>query len=315
MSDKSSPPRSGSNKPVMIAALVVVLAAVAVAAWFFLFSGDEAPEGVQVTEGESLVAGEAPSDLAAYLEKNWAPNLPEGTTYRVEGNRVLDLAGEEDGTTFKVAEIEFLALDTENEPPHFVDVRAKGIDIVLPAGSGPLGADRLQGEVTYAYQYDAAEKRLQVPAVVVDFPQVATLNFSGIFTDMTLSAGAGPEAALSGVGSSKVEKLSLVFTDRSIVKWALEQQAASQGIDADALRTQGKLMLAAMGSQLEGDIEKQAVEAAGVVLEKTENVTLEITANPSEPFPFANFLALGMGAGGMPDLSALEPLNLTIKAY
>lgn len=320
MSDTSPRPPQGStpgssNRVLVVVVSLVVLAAVAAAVWFFVFAGDDAPEGVKVETGQSMVGGAAPDDLAAYLERTWAPNLPEGVSYSVEGNKVMGLAGEVDGSTIKVEEIEFLALDTENDPPHFVDMRVKGLDLTLPEGAGTLGTERLQGDVVYAYEYDPEAKTLRIPAIVFDFPALATLNFSGDFTDMTLSPGGGPESALTQVGEAKIDRLSLVFTDRAIVKWAIEQQAAEQGIDAEALRTQGKLMLAAMGSQLEGDIEKQAIEAAATVLEKSENVTIEITADPAEPFPFANFMALGMGAGGMPDLSALEPLNLKIEAY
>lgn len=320
MSDPTSRPAGGSNpgggnKLLVVVVALAVLAAIAVGAWLLFFSGDDAPEGVQVETGQAMVSGGAPDDLAAYLERTWAPNLPEGVTYRIEGNKLLDLNGTIEGSTIKVQEVEFLALDTANEPPHFVDMRVKGLDLTFPQGAGALGTDRLQGDLVYSYEYDPDAKTLKIPAIVLDFPALATLNFSGDFTDMTLSPGGGPESALSQVGEAKIDRLSLVFTDRAVIKWAIEQQAAQQGVDADALRTQAKLMLAALGSQMDGDIEKQAIEAAGTVLEKTENVTIEITANPAEPFPFANFMALGMGAGGMPDLSALEPLNLTIEAH
>ena len=43
-------------------------------------------------------------------------------------------------------------------------------------------------------------------------------------------------------------------------------------------------------------------------------ITLTITANPAEPFPFAQFMLIGQSGGGLPDLTALEPLNLTITA-
>ncbi len=315
MSDSSSKPRSG-GKPLVLVGLVVVVVALVVGAYFLFFADSgSAPEGAQVSEGTSLVEGGAPSDLTAYLERTWVPTLPPGTTYRIEGNKLLDLAGEKDGAKFQIQEIEFLALDTENEPPHFADIRVKGLDVAMPPGQGTLGVERMQGDAVYAYQYDADAKHLAVPAVVFDLQGVGKLEFNGAFSDVTLDPASGPEGALNGIGGGKIDKAGLVFTDRGVIKWALEQQAKEQGLEVDALRTQAKLMLVAMGSQFDGKIEKQAIEAASTVLDKTENATIAITASPSEPFAFSKFMALGMGGGGMPDFSALEPLNLKIEAY
>jgi len=307
-------PRKGAGKGLMIAALVAALGGAGVGAYYAFFDAAGVPPPAAVG-GTALVGAGEVGDVAAYLDRMSTAEEKARVTYRVEGNSLLDLAGTSpDGKSkFTIEEIEFKALDTEHDQPHFVDMRITNLAMTAEPGALPAGLTELAGNIVYAYEYDPATRTLDVPAIRMDFEGVGSIDLRGSFSEIDLFAGT-PDEALAGIAGAKINAFALVLTDQVVIKSLLEEEAKKQGVDLATLKTQASAMLTMLETQLEGDIEKQAIRAAKVILDKTEGVTVTITATPAEPFPVAQFLALGMGAGGMPDLTALKPLNLTIEA-
>ncbi len=307
-------PRRGNNI-LLIAGVVLLLVAIAAGVYYGFFAGRQAPEMAAVGEASLIEQASAPSDLQAYLDRTLTPEQKEILTYRVEGNRMLDVSASdpETGGSFKAQEIEFKALDTANPEPHFVDLRIKGLEIVLPPDRAVQGLGTIKGSMVYAYRYDAATRTLEVPAVQLAMDGVATLGFTGSFTEVTLFAGT-PDEALAGVSGGLIKAFTFQLKDETLLRGLLEETAKSQGTDLATMKTQGVAMLTILESQVTGSIEKQALAAARTILDKEGGVTLTISASPTQPFPFAQFMLIGQSSGGLPDLSALEPLNLTITA-
>ena len=312
---KTTPPRRPGNL-LIIGAVVLLLVVLAAGIYYGFFAGKDTPEMAAVGEAP-LVATEAaaPGDLQAYLDRTLTDEQKQRLTYRVEGSRMLDvaLADPESGGSFKAAEIDFKALDTVNPQPHFVDIRVKGLEIVLPADRALEGIEKITGSMVYAYSYDAAGRTLEVPAIQIAMDGLATIGFTGSFSEVTLFAGT-PDEALAGIAGGKIKAFTLQLKDETLLQGLLEEAAKSQGTDLASMKTQGIAMLTILEAQVEGSIEKQALAAARKVLSKDGAVTITVTGNPTEPFPFAQFMLIGQSGGGMPDLSALEPLNLTIAA-
>lgn len=306
--------RRAGNLP-LIAGVVLLLAAIAAGVYFLVFAGKDTPEMATLGDAPLVAAPEAPIDLQAYLDRALSAEQKQAMTYRVEGNRMLDVTARDaaGNGSFSAKEIEFKALDTANPEPRFLDVRVHGMEIVLPADRRMPGLERVTGSATYAYSYDPAARTLEVPAIQLVMDGVATVGFTGSFSDVTLFAGT-PDEAMAGLAGGKAKAFTFQLVDQTLLRGLLEETAKSQGTDLAAMKTQGIAMLTVLESQVTGSIEKQALVAARTILEKEGRVTLTIAANPAEPFPLAQFLLIGEGGGGLPDLSALEPLNLTITA-
>lgn len=307
-------PRRASNLP-LIAGAVLLLLAIAGGIWYAFLADKGAPEMAAVGDAPLIAEATAPSDLAAYLDRTLTPEQKQQLSYRVEGNRMLDVAAADPDTggSFRAAEIEFKALDTANPEPHFVDLRVRGLEVVLPPDRRPPGIEKVTGTATYAYRYDPAARTLEVPAIQFVLDGVATIGFTGSFSDVQLFA-ANPDEAMAGLAGGRIQAFTFQLVDQTLLRSLLQETARSQGTDLASMKTQGIAMLAVLETQVTGSIEKQALAAARTILEKEGRVTLTIAANPAEPFPFAQFMLIGESGGGLPDLTALEPLNLTITA-
>lgn len=316
MTQPQSPAPRRANNIALIAGVVLLLVAIAAGVYFAFFAGPSTPEMTQV--GDKPLVGEtagAPNDLAAYLDRTLTAEQKSLISYRVEGNSMLDVVAKSpDGSEgFKAKQIEFKALDTAHEEPQFVDARITGMEITVPADRLPGGVGPVKGSMVYAYSYDETAHTLEVPAIRMDLEGLATIGFTASFTDVTLFSG-NPENALDGLAGGKIKALTFQLKDQALLKAMLEETAKSQGTDLATMKTQGIAMLSILETQVTGSIEKQALAAARTILSKDGNVTLTITASPAEPFPFAQFMLIGQSGGGLPDLTALEPLNLTITA-
>ncbi len=305
-------PRRSNNIP-LIAGTVLLLVAIAAGAYFAFFAGQGAPQMTAVSDAPLVEQAAPVSDLQAYLDRTLTEDQKKLLTYRVEGNRMLDvMAKSADGSqTLTAQEIEFKALDTAHAEPYFVDMRVKGMEITLPPDRLPASVGPIKGSMIYAYKYDEAAHTFEVPAVRFDLEGLATIGLTGSFTDVTLFDGTGN--AMDGLAGGKIKALTFQLKDQTLLKAMLEETAKSQGTDLATMKTQGIAMLTILETQVTGSIEKQALVAARTVLTKDGTVTLTITANPAEPFPFAKFMLIGQ-SGGLPDLSALEPLGVTITA-
>jgi hypothetical protein len=311
---RPQPPRGNNN--LMIAAAAVVVLALLVGAYFLFFDKDEmgSGAGVSVSESQALVGGGKVGDLQAFLEKSIGKENLAKATYTLDGNTLRDVSiPTPEGKAITAKEITFLALDTENPEPHFMDVRVKGLYAPLPEGQIP-GVTELRGDIVYAYEFDPAAKTLSVPATEFKFPGLTTINVSAKFTEVSQIGGATPDEAMSGMAGAKIEDLRVVWADEKVLRAVLEQTAESQGMTLDQLKAAASQAMPALEAQMTGDLEKMVLAAAKTALDKVDDVTITIVADPAEPYPLAGFLALAMGPGGMPDFNALKPLNLTIEA-
>jgi hypothetical protein len=310
---RPQPPR-GNNTLMMAAAAAVVLALL-IGAYFLFFDGDEmgGSGSASVSESQALVGGGKVGDLQAFLEKSIGKENLAKATYTLDGNTLRDVSiPTQEGGTITAKEVTFLALDTENPEPHFMDVRVKGLVAELPEGQIP-GVTKVEGDIVYAYEFDPAAKTLSVPATEFKFPGLTTLNVSAKFTEVSQIGGATPEEAMSGMAGAKIEELRVVWADEKVLRAMLEQTAESQGMTLDQLKAAASQAMPALEAQMAGDLEKMVLAAAKTALDKVDDVTITIVADPAEPYPLAGFLALAMGPGGMPDFNALKPLNLTIE--
>lgn len=313
MATPQTTPPKGKNTTMLIAA-AVVLVAVIVGAYFLFFSGGtKVAEGPVIPEGAMVGNGDV-GDIEAFLKKSLGEDAMQKATYTVDGNTLKDVTiTGPDGETVTIKEVKFLALDTQNEQPKFMDVRLTGISAQVPEGKIP-GVTKLDGDVVYAYAWDEASGSLSVPAVSLSFPGITSISLSGDFTDIQSLGGGAPEQAMSALAGAKIKNMTIVWADEAIIRAALENLAKEQGMTLDELSAGAQFMLSQIEDQMKGDLEKQVLDVADTVLSEIDPVTITLKAEPTEPFPFAKFMALGMGAGGIPDLSALEPLNLTIAA-
>jgi len=314
---RTVPPR-GNNTTLIVAAAVVVVALV-VGAYFLFFKGDDAGPaggiaGGEPSQSQALVGGGKVGDVKAFLEKTiGAENLAQAK-YTLDGNTLRDVSiPTPDGKTITAKEITFLALDGEHEDPYFMDVRITGLSAELPPDKIP-GVTKVEGDIVYAYEFDPAAKTLIVPHTDFNFPGLTRLTVSAKFTNVDKLGGATPDEAMSGMSGAKIEDLKLVWADDKLLRAMLQEAAQSQGMTLDQLKAGMTQALPALKQQMTGDLEKMVLAAAETAVDKVDNVTFTIVADPTEPFPLAGFLALAMGPGGMPDFNALKPLNLTIEA-
>lgn len=314
MTQPAPAPAGKSKLPLVLGgALVAIL--LAVGAYFLFLDKQVAPELAQIDPSGSLVDAPTPADLdlQGFLDRQLTAEQKQDMSYRVEGNRLLDLVvkdGEEVRMT--AGEVEFRALDTANAEPRFADVRIKDMEFFPPADTLPDGMGPLKGSAVYAYSYDEAARTLEVPAIQIALDGLATLGLTGRFSEVGLFSG-NPDEAMDGLAGGKIDRFTFELRDQKLLPLLLEGAAASQGSDTATMKNQAIAMLTVLESQMTGSIEKQALAAARTVLTK-DGVTLKVSAAPAQPFPFAAFALIGQTGGGLPDLKALEPLNLTITA-
>lgn len=310
-----APAPAGKSKLPLILGGVLVAILLAVGAYFLFFNERGAPELAEVGQSGALVDAPAAADLdlQAFLDRHLTAEQKQDMSYRVEGNRLLDVVvkdGEEVRMT--AGEIEFRALDTENPEPRFADVRVKDMEIFPPAGALPDNMGPLKGSAVYSYSYNEAARTLEVPAIQIALDGLATLGLAGRFSEVGLFSG-NPDEAMNGLAGGKIDRFTFELQDQKLLPLLLEGAAASQGTDTATMKNQAIAMLTVLEGQMTGSIEKQALTAARTVLTK-DGVTLKVSAAPAQPFPFAAFALIGQTGGGLPDLKALEPLNLTITA-
>lgn len=313
---KALPPRG--NNTLMIVAAAVVVVALLVGAYFLFVDRDDvvagAGDAVSVSESQALVGNGKVGDVKAFLEKSIGPENLAKATYTIDGNKVKDVSiPTPEGKAIKIKQIEFLALDTEQPEPYFMDVRLTGFEADLPEGQIP-GVSKVSGDIVYAYEFDPAAKTLTIPHTEFDFPGLTKFTISGKFVGVEQMGGATPEEAMSGMAGAKIEDLKIVWADEKMLRGMLEQAAQSQGMTLDQFKTGVETALPTLKQQMTGDVEKEVLAAVETAIKKIDNVTLTVIADPAEPFPLAGFLALAMSPGGMPDFNALKPLNLTIEA-
>jgi hypothetical protein len=270
--------------------------------------------GGEVSETQALVGGGQVGDVKAFLEKAIGADNLAKATYTLDGNTLKDVSiPTPDGKAITAKEIKFLALDTANETPNFMDVRISGLSAELPPDQIP-GVTKIEGDIVYAYEFDPAAKTLSVPYTEFKFPGLTTFTINAKFTEVAQLGGATPDEAMSGMSGAKIDDLKIVWADEKMLRAMLEQAAQSQGMTLDQFKAGMTQALPALEQQMTGDLEKMVLAAAKTAVDKVDGVTFTITADPAEPYPLAGFLALAMGPGGMPDFNALKPLNLKIEA-
>lgn len=316
MSEPSqTPAKSNKSTLLVIAGAAVIAAGVGAYFAFFQGGGGAAPEMAAITQEPLVGNGGGAVDLQAYFDTKVPAEAKANMTYEISGDTLTNLVAKNpDGSVGATAKsIQVKALDTAHEPPQFVDVRVDDLVITPPAGELPAGMTEVKMDVVYAYSYDPAAKTFDLKVIDVDAEDLGRISLGASFTDVA-AMGGDPENMMNDLAGAKLKALSLVLNSKTFLKLALEQTAAQQGTDLAGLKTQGTAMLSMVEAQLTDDIAKQAISALRVMLDKVENVTLTITANPAEPFALANLMNIGMTEAGMPDLAALEPLNLKIEA-
>ena len=301
---------SPSRLPLILGAAVVALG---VGGYFAFFAGDSAGPGGSAVQIGDPNAG--PVDIDAYIKANMPADKLAAMSYEASGNVLTNVVVKDEAgqPAVQIAKIEVRALDTANKEPNYVDVHVEDLVMEVPEGAMP-GVTQVKADIDYAFLYDPAAKTLEIPGIVFDAEGLAKLTLSASLTDIAKWGGDDQEAAMNDLAGGKLKALSIVLNDKSFIKAALTQAATEQGTDLATMTVQAQAMLAAMETQMTDDISKQAIAALKVILGKLDGSTLTITANPSEPFPFANFAMLAPTEGGMPDLNALAPLNLKISA-
>lgn len=316
MSDPNQTPAKSNKSTLMVIAGAVVIAA-GVGAYFAFFQGGggSAPQMASISADPLVGNGGGAVDLQAYFDTKVPAEAKANMTYEISGDTMTNLVAKNpDGSVGATAKsIQVKALDAANDPPQFVDVRVDDLVVTPPAGELPAGMTEVKMDVVYAYSYDPAAKTFDLTAVDIDAEGLGRISLGASFTEVA-AMGGDPENMMSDLAGAKLKSLSLIIASKTFLKLALEQAAADQGTDVQSMKTQGTAMLSMVEAQMTDDIAKQAISALHVMLDKVENVTLTITANPAEPFALANLMNIGMTEAGMPDLSALAPLNLKIEA-
>lgn len=322
MADSSLTPQApgGSNRTLILAAVLFVVAALAAGVYFLMLSRDEEQpvEIVALSEtpgDEALVGDGKVGDLAGFLERNLRPQVRETVSYELQGNKILNFATiTPNGTQVSAQEIEIKALDTEHEQPYFADVRVRGMKITPPVpGSLPGGMTSLDLDLVYAYAYDPASKTFTVPAIAIAIKDLANINLTGRLSDVSVMPGSADQA-MGSLAGAKIDQFHLILDDQQLLKVLLEAAAKQQGTDMKTLAASALQGLQQMEQGASDPLQKQLIAAGKVLLEKIENVTLTVSAAPAQPFPLAVVVGAAVAAGGMPDLSSLKDLNLTVTA-
>lgn len=173
-----------------------------------------------------------------------------------------------------------------------------------------LGYDSLKLEMNLDYAFDPKAKSMDMKDFTIKLLEGGTLSLAFNFSDFDVqalqeaSAAMQPPLALLG---AKVVKVTLGYTDDSLISRGLKLAAKEQGITPEELMAQGKQIVAMQAEAAPGPVTKTALEAVLKFLDNPKSLTIQLA--PGTPVTFAE-----IGAK-FEDLEGLAAsLGLTVTA-
>lgn len=188
-----------------------------------------------------------------------------------------------------------------------------------------LGYTELNGVITMKGLWNPTDGRMTISESAYDFKEVGRLNLTMDFSGYTAAlvtamqamntSMAGKDDAAKGLAMlGLVQQLNFIsmsirFDDASVTGRALDYYAKQAGQPRDAIVNQTKAILPFIASQLQDpEFSAKVTEAASAYLDAPKS--LEISAKPEAPVPFALLIA----TGSTTPAALIKQLNVTITA-
>lgn len=188
----------------------------------------------------------------------------------------------------------------------------KGLQISKDALSDPeaqqafdqLDLDRMTIGLGAAYEWDLAQKRIQLHDVVVKVDELGALNLSVDVAEIT------PDMA--GAMGAQLAHAKLTYSDASLTDRAIKAAATMQQQDPAAFRQQLRAMIPLMSAQFTSDSPPLAAAAQAVIdfLGAPSSLTVELS--PPQALPIMQLSTLA--AGAVPPGQIATMLGLAVTA-
>ncbi len=294
------------NLPLCALSLVVVLCLASAGA--FLLDRNGSGGGLNLDRPGPFTEA-AVSAPALYLQAN--RDSEPGLSFEMSEGRIKNLRylSAEPEPLFDVAvgEVVVKAIDTEQWPPRFADLRFYDLDAEIASSALPPWLRRIRGDAILAYKLRPESSTLDVPLAALFAPDLGRLELA-----FSLD-GVEVERLGSSLRQAEISTLSLDFEDQGLFEQGVEQIAEQERTSPEVLRQQVAGVATALQAQSSYPFMREFFAALRTVMESDKGgVVLEVTATPAEPFPLAELGRLRFWP--LPDLSRLRKLNLHIDA-
>lgn len=312
---------------------VVIVAAVAVGAYFVFFAG---PGG----SGPSVTGTSLPGGMTA---KQAADKLVASATN--QGRTMAYAAAESDGSTLvmkdvtikmpgnqaplKIGEMRLKKYDYDNtDMPKYADVEYRKLSLgpFMQTQQGKqfmqmLGVEDILVDVHAAYTYDDTNKVLDVTKLVIDSDKLAeislTMKLGGIDLAKMQEAQKGgkpdPAAMMGMMQTLQIYNFTLSIKDDGVRDAILKSVAKQQNSEADKIKTQIVAMMTALkaSAQAKAQIAQEALTAAIATIQDGGTITIKIA--PEQAVAVMSLAPTFMGGPTPEKLDALKKqLNLSI---
>ena len=312
---------------------VVIVAAVAVGAYFIFFAG---PGG----SGPAVTGTSLPGGMTA---KQAADKIVASATK--QGRTMAYGAAEADGGTLvmkdvtvtmpngqgplKIGEMRLNKYDYDNpDLPTYADLEYRKLSLgpfmQTPQGKQfmqMLGVDDILVDVHAAYSYDATNKVLDVTKLVIDADKLAEINMTmklgGIdlakMQDVQKGGKPDPAAMMGLMQTLQIYNFTLSIKDDGVREAILKSVAKQQNSEADKIKTQIVAMMTALkgAPQAKAAIAQEALTAAIATIQDGGTITLKIA--PDQAVAVMSLAPTFMGGPTPEKLDALKKqLNLSI---
>jgi len=167
-----------------------------------------------------------------------------------------------------------------------------------------LGLDQVTVSLGAAYEWDLAQKRIQLHDIFVKVDELGALNLSLDVAEIT------PD--MTGAMAAQLAHAKLTYSDASFTDRAIKAAATMQQQDPAAFRQQLTAMVPTMSAPFTGDSPPLAAAAQAVsdFLAAPSSLTVELS--PPQPVPLAQLSVLI--EGGAPPAQIATMLGLTVTA-
>jgi len=171
--------------------------------------------------------------------------------------------------------------------PTFADVTITGL-MASTAALGPqvearaarVGLQRIDANIRYAFEYDAAARRLRIETMRIEIKEIGTLTLEAAFAGMPK-----PDLSRAGVNkailTAKIARAHAVFTDRNLASRIVEVKAAASGLSNDKAKAALLRDLGARQKAARNGLLKEIYDAFRLYIAKPGKIAIAI--QPDRP--------------------------------
>jgi hypothetical protein len=202
-----------------------------------------------------------------------------------------------DGNPIRIAEVQLLDVDSDNEPPNYLHAKALGIRQDLAAMDDQqaamlrkLGYEQIQGNYELQYRYNPQTKALDLQELRGELQNMGSLTLRMQLDNFELENPA--VAAGTEFPEFELRQMMLSYQDDSLVRRVIAQGAQEQGVTEEQFVEKILQDLDAQTADLQDPFFTKVRDALKEFIRNPG--TLTITANPAQAVPVMEIVASAM---------------------